>query len=225
MLFAACGEQGVSLPLKRPLPFPTPAQHDLIVAVSSGPLTYYPDDQGAILGLEHDLIEAFALELGVGVKYLVVPPDEIAATLDAGKAHLGVAWLPAPADSQQKATPPILQTADVLVQHEASLPPDDKDDLRGRTVHAMPGSRLACWTNTAMAASFGIKHMRLRGDPRRHGTVLLIDVISADIGITLRCRLMGAREKEIGKTQVGLHCSAYLTGKPVDGGCVCTERL
>ena len=141
MLFTACGEQGVSLPLKRPLPFPTPAQHDLIVAVSSGPLTYYPDDQGAILGLEHDLIEAFALELGVGVKYLVVPPDEIAATLDAGKAHLGVAWLPAPADSQQKATPPILQTADVLVQHEASLPLDDKDDLRGRTVHAMPGSR------------------------------------------------------------------------------------
>ncbi|MGB7501043.1 MAG: transporter substrate-binding domain-containing protein [Azonexus sp.] len=141
MLFAACGEQGMSLPLKRPLPFPTPAQHDLIVAVSSGPLTYYPDDQGAILGLEHDLIEAFALELGVGVKYLVVPPDEIAATLDAGKAHLGVAWLPAPADSQQKATPPILQTADVLVQHEASLPLDDKDDLRGRTVHAMPGSR------------------------------------------------------------------------------------
>jgi len=141
ILFAACGEQGVSLPLKRPLPFPTPAQLDLTVAISSGPLTYYPDDQGSILGLEHDLIEAFALELGVGVKYLVVPPQEIAATLDAGKAHLAAAWLPAPADSLQKSTPPILQTVDVLVQHEASLPLDDKDDLRGRTVHAMPGSR------------------------------------------------------------------------------------
>ena len=141
ILFAACGEQGISLPLKRPLPFPTPAQLDLAVAISSGPLTYYPDDQGAILGLEHDLIEAFAQELGVGVKYLVVPPQEIAATLDAGKAHLGAAWLPAPVDSLQKSTPPILQTADVLVQHEASLPLDDKEDLRGRTVHAMPGSR------------------------------------------------------------------------------------
>ena len=32
----------------------------LTVAISSGPLTYYPDDQGSILGLEHDLIEAFA---------------------------------------------------------------------------------------------------------------------------------------------------------------------
>lgn len=141
LLFVGCGEQAAPLSMKHSLPFPTPAQHDLIVVTSTGPLTYYPDDKGAVVGLEHDLIEAFAQELGVGVKYEVVAPDEIDAVLDAGKAHLAVAWLPLPTDTREKSTPPILQTSDILLQHEASLPLDDKDDLRGRTVVAMPGSR------------------------------------------------------------------------------------
>jgi membrane-bound lytic murein transglycosylase F len=139
--FAGCGEQPAPLALKRPLPFPTPAQHDLIVVTSTGPLTYYLDDKGAVVGLEHDLIEAFAQELGVGVKFEVVAPDEIDAVLDAGKAHLAAAWLPMPAETGEKSTPPILRTSDVLLQHEASLPLDDIGDLRGRTVVAMPGSR------------------------------------------------------------------------------------
>jgi len=141
VFFAGCGEQAAPLAMKRPLPFPTPAQHDLIVVTSTGPLTYYLDDKGAVVGLEHDLIEAFAQELGVGVKFEVVPPDEIDAALDAGKAHLAAAWLPMPADASEKSTPPISQTSDVLLQHEASLPLDDIGDLRGRTVVAMPGSR------------------------------------------------------------------------------------
>lgn len=133
----ACGEQLAH----RSLPFPTPAQHDLVVLIANGPLTYYPDDKGAFLGIEHDLVEAFAQELGVGVKYLVVSPSEIEPALEAGKAHLAVAWLPLPADSSQKTTPPILQSSDVLIQHEASLPLNDLNELRGRTVHALSGSR------------------------------------------------------------------------------------
>jgi len=139
-LLSACGEQLPQLP-HRALPFPTPAQHDLIVLISNGPLTYYADDKGGILGIEHDLVEAFAQELGVGVKYLVVSPQEIEPSLQAGKAHLAVAWLPLPTDNSQKATPAILQSADVLIQHEASLPLNDRSELRGRTVHALSGSR------------------------------------------------------------------------------------
>ena len=141
LLLAGCGEQATPLSLRRPLPFPTPAQHDLVVVTAVGPLTYYPDDSGNILGLEHDLIEAFAQELGVGVKYLVVPPEQVATTLAAGKAHLAAAWLPAPDAGEAKATPALMQTSDVIIQHEASLPLDDKDELRGRTVVTMPGSR------------------------------------------------------------------------------------
>src|SRR5512139_1080311 len=50
-LLASCGDSGiVSLP--RPLPFPTPAQHDLVVLTSQGPLTYFTDASGTAGGLE-----------------------------------------------------------------------------------------------------------------------------------------------------------------------------
>ena len=137
LLLAAC-EQPV---LKRGLPFPTPAQRDLIVLTTTGPLTYVADDASTTSGLEHDLIEAFALELGVGVKYIVVPPDEIEPRLNAGEAHLATGWLNLPDDAQQKSTPPIMLSHDTLVQHEATLPINELNELSGRTIHALSGSR------------------------------------------------------------------------------------
>jgi membrane-bound lytic murein transglycosylase F len=87
------------------------------------------------------LIEAFALELGVGVKYTVVPPAEIEPRMAAGEAHIATAWLNPPEGVDQKATPPILQSHDILVQHEASLPISENDELQGKTIHALTGSR------------------------------------------------------------------------------------
>ena len=121
------------------LPFPTPAQHDLVVLTTSGPLTYNEDDGGTINGLEHDLVETFAQELGVGVKYIVVEPGEIAARMAAGEAHIAIGWLP-PANGQ-RATPTLLESRDILVQTAASLPIKSVADLRGRTVHALTASR------------------------------------------------------------------------------------
>jgi len=137
LFLAACDSSVIT----RTLPFPTPAQHDLIVLIANGPLTYMIDDSGIPGGLEHDLIEAFALELGVGVKYIVVSPAEIALRLAAGEAHIAAAWLNSPEDDEQKATPPILQSHDILVQHEASLPISERDELQGKTIHALTGSR------------------------------------------------------------------------------------
>ena len=123
------------------LPFPTPAQHDLVVLTTAGPLTYNEEDGGTTNGLEHDLIEAFAQELGVGVKYIVTEPAEIAARMASGEAHIAIGWLPPPDNEQQKTTPPLLQTHDVLVQNAASLPIRSVADLQGRTVHALTASR------------------------------------------------------------------------------------
>ena len=127
--------------LSHALPFPTPAQHDLVVLITSGPLTYNVDDSGTVNGLEHDLVEAFAQELGVGVQYVVVPADEIAARSAAGEAHIAIGWLPQPPEGQQRSTPPILQSHDVLVQNETSLPVNAVKELQGRTVHAQAASR------------------------------------------------------------------------------------
>ena len=85
LFVAACGNGA--------LPFPTPAQHDLVVLTRSGPLSYQAGEDNTASGLEHDLIEAFAQELGVGVSYRVVAPGEFEAQLRQGDYHLAAAWL------------------------------------------------------------------------------------------------------------------------------------
>lgn len=131
----------VLLGCNRQLPFPTPSQQDLVVLTTQGPLTYTLDENGAATGLERDLAEAFAQELGVGIEFIVVSPDKIEASLAAGKGHLAIGWLPAAPDKSQKTTAPILQSRDIIIQHEASLPLNEHADLRGKTVHALAGSR------------------------------------------------------------------------------------
>ena len=136
LLLAACGDW-----LAGPLPFPTPAQHDLVVLTRPGPLTHTGDD--AIGGLERDLAEAFAQELGVGVQFKVVEPEDLDDRLAGGRYHLAAAWLSPLADSAIAATPPLFMTRDVLAQHDASLPLTDPAQLSGKTVHVMAGSRQA----------------------------------------------------------------------------------
>jgi membrane-bound lytic murein transglycosylase F len=132
ILLVACGRQ---------LPFPTPAQQDLLVLTTQGPLTYQVDENGLASGLEHDLVEAFAQELGVAARFLLATPDEIKSRLASGDAHLAIGWLPATQDATLKTTGPILQSDDVIIQHEASLPLNELADLKGKTVHALKGSR------------------------------------------------------------------------------------
>lgn len=140
MILAACGDY---LPFRAPLPFPTPGQHDLVVLIQPGPLTYSTDDPSSTTGLEHDLIEAFALELGVGVKYIMAEPGALPNKLRSHDYHLAAGWLSPGSDMEVNATPAIFQTQDRLVQHDASLPLTDRKQLEGKTVHALAGSRQA----------------------------------------------------------------------------------
>jgi membrane-bound lytic murein transglycosylase F len=127
--------------LNRALPFPTPAQQDLIVLTTTGPLTYNADETSEASGLEHDLIEAFAKELGVGVEYRVTTSADLPKRIAAGEAHLAIGWLDLPSNNNIKATPPILQSRDILIQHEATLPISEPDELHHKTIHALSGSR------------------------------------------------------------------------------------
>lgn len=132
---AACGNGA--------LPFPTPAQHDLVVLTRSGPLSYQAGEDNTASGLEHDLIEAFAQELGVGVSYRVVAPGEFEAQLRQGDYHLAAAWLSPHAEASLQPSSPLFLTRDVLMQHEASLPLTKPEQLAGQTVHALAGTRQA----------------------------------------------------------------------------------
>jgi membrane-bound lytic murein transglycosylase F len=139
LIIVSCGDAGSRLAL----PFPTPGQHELVVLTTPGLLTYQADETTQFGGLERDLVEAFAQELGVAVRYVVVSPEEIESQLTNDKAHLAAAWLAPPQDDKIKTTPPVRYTDDVLIQHEASLPILDIDELQGKTVHVITGSRQA----------------------------------------------------------------------------------
>jgi len=137
-LLAACGDwQPASLP------FPTPAQHDLVVLTHSGPLTHGGDDDPAAGRLERDLAEAFAQELGVGVRYEIVSPEDMERAVASGRYHLAAAWLSPRPGGGIAASQPLFMTRDVLAQHEASLPITEAGQLAGKTIHVMAGSRQA----------------------------------------------------------------------------------
>ncbi|NTV71982.1 MAG: membrane-bound lytic murein transglycosylase MltF [Azonexaceae bacterium] len=150
---ATCGYVGSRLPL----PFPTPAQHDLVVLTQPGLLTYVTDDNGNPTGLEYDLAQTFAQELGVAVKFEVVEPEQLDERLARNDYHLAAAWLSPGTDPEVQATPPIFLTRDILAQNDASLPLTEAKQLADQTVHVMAGSRQAATMNRLAKEIRGLK--------------------------------------------------------------------
>ena len=154
---AGCGE------LFGRLPFPTPAQHDLVVLIRPGQLTYTTDENGNPGGLEYDLIQVFAQELGVGVKYILAEPDNLEAQISGTRYHLAAGWLSPGSDASIEATPPIFLTRDILIQHEATLPLNELEQLSGKTVHVMAGSRQAETLRTLSKQIANLKVVEFNG--------------------------------------------------------------
>ncbi len=135
LLLAACGEN-------RP---PSLAEsRELIVLTREGPTTYEIDDSGAPAGFEHDLVQLFADEIDMPVRFVVVKHDaDIAKQLKKGKAHLGAAWLTPPSDPLLQAGPSFYSSGNIIAQNENTLPVETPDDLDGKPVQVIAGSRQA----------------------------------------------------------------------------------
>ena len=144
-----------------PLPFPTPAQQELIVLTQPGALTYDDSDPENIGGLEHDLTELFARELGVGIRYVLASPEELPSLLRANNVHLAAAWLTPLNGIAKTVSPSFLDSHDVLAQHEASLPITVPAMLAGRTVHVIAGSRQAATAEQLKAKLADLKVVEL----------------------------------------------------------------
>jgi membrane-bound lytic murein transglycosylase F len=80
---------------KRPLAPATPGG-ELVVLTREGPATYYlPDHAGQAAGLEHDLIELFARQQHLKVRYVLAPDNaDLLAMLAGHQAHLAAGVLP-----------------------------------------------------------------------------------------------------------------------------------
>lgn len=114
---------------------------ELVVVTRAGPLTYTTGDNGDAGGFEHDLVQAFAQELGVPVRFIVARThDQIYELLNEGKAHLAAAALIRRDDLPAVFSQPIRELEHVIVQHEDSIAIDDLDELKGHTVEVLAGS-------------------------------------------------------------------------------------
>jgi len=129
-----------------PMDFPHPGQKLIILthrgALDSETESGKPFDSNEPSGFEHELLLMFAKELGVSARFVIVPRHEIRQRLAAHEGHMAAGWLfSIPDDPHFLASEPLLKTNDVLVRHEATLPINSIEQLAGKTVHAVRGSR------------------------------------------------------------------------------------
>jgi peptidoglycan lytic transglycosylase F len=92
LAFLACLAAGCE---EAPKPIAPIAQSgELVVLTVNGPATYYEDAQGHPSGLEYDLVNLFAKELGVPARFIVTDnPARIDLLLRRGQAHFAAAAL------------------------------------------------------------------------------------------------------------------------------------
>jgi len=87
MLLPACSRDGQPLP-------PPQGAGELVVVSRLSPTTVYRDAAGDLAGPDHELVSAFAAELGVPVRWLWVASErEVYQRLQRGEAHLAAAAL------------------------------------------------------------------------------------------------------------------------------------
>lgn len=136
LLVGACGQTA------KPIP-PYYKSGELVVVTRNSPTTYYEDASGQPAGLEHDLVELFAKDLGVNVRFVVTPQfNEILPTLLQQQAHLAAAGLtvtPARKNLVQFG-PPYQTIQQQVVYNTNGLEPKGPRDLVGRRIEVVAGS-------------------------------------------------------------------------------------
>ncbi|MDD5404567.1 MAG: membrane-bound lytic murein transglycosylase MltF [Sulfuricella sp.] len=134
-------------PPDRPLP-PVQQSGELVVVTRNSPTTYYEDAEGRPAGLEHDLIELFAKDLGVQVRFVVARQfNEILPFVDNHRAHMAAAGLSLTPERQRhfKFSVPYQMVAQQVVYNTnaADEKPAGIQDLIGKRIEVVAGSSYA----------------------------------------------------------------------------------
>lgn len=114
----------------------------LLVITRNSPTTYYEDNEG-LKGLEYELVEMFAGELGVKVKYIIPGSfDEILPMIVQGEAHFAAAGLTITERRQTlvKFTPAYQQITQQLIYRAGNRRPKKVTDTSGGTLEILAGS-------------------------------------------------------------------------------------
>jgi len=121
---------------------------EFLVFMREGPTVYGAEEISTANGFEHDLVQLFAEEIGKKpVIRVLARGDDIAIRLrrqaHSEEKRLGAAWLAPSSDPALASGPSYAQSANILAQHEISLPITDEAQLLGKTVYVVSGSRQA----------------------------------------------------------------------------------
>jgi membrane-bound lytic murein transglycosylase F len=127
---------------QRPVP-PLAKVGELIVLTRNSPTTRYVDSEGRYAGLEYDLVELFARELGVRVRYRDRQPlYQIFPALGDGQAHLAAAGLTITSERlEQFSFGPAYQMVQPVLAYNTDNPaPRRLDDIVGKRIEVVKGS-------------------------------------------------------------------------------------
>jgi len=132
----ACGGPAKPIPAAR-------ETGELVVVTRNGPTTYYEDAQGEHAGLEHDLVELFARELGFQVRWIVATEfQDILPTVIRRQAHFAAAGMTITDERKRRVTfSTAYQTVqEQLVYNTDSPRPKNFADLVGRRIQVVAGT-------------------------------------------------------------------------------------
>jgi membrane-bound lytic murein transglycosylase F len=116
---------------------------ELTVLTRNTPTTRYVDMQGRYAGLEYDLVEMFARELGVRVRYLDRQPlYQIAPALEHSQAHLAAAGLAITSETLERFqfSPAYQMVQPVIAYNTDSAAPRGIGDIVGKRIEVVKGS-------------------------------------------------------------------------------------
>ena len=133
---AACGGPG------KPIP-PARETRELVVVTRNGPTTYYEDAQGNHVGLEHDLVELFAKDLGFSVRWITAPQfEDIIPTVVQRQAHFAAAGVTLTDDRKREVSfSTAYQTVQEQVIYNTDQPrPKSFADMVGKRIQVVAGT-------------------------------------------------------------------------------------
>ncbi|WP_256325255.1 membrane-bound lytic murein transglycosylase MltF [Nitrosospira sp. Nsp18] len=135
LIFAACDsfEKSVS---------PFDKTDELVVITANSPDTYYENAEGGHAGLEFDLASEFAHDLGMKVRFKIVPKlDDGLLSLEKHQGHFAAGLTITPKHALRARFGPVYQFVQPQVAYNTDYPkPKNMNDLAGRTVEIAGGA-------------------------------------------------------------------------------------
>jgi len=128
-------------PAEQPLP-PTTASGELVVVTRSSPTTFFANESGDRAGLEHDLVDMFAKELGLKAKFVAAQQLDILPGLTQRKAHLAAAGLSITPEREKivRFAIPYQAVQQRVIYNTRMKKPKDVADLVGLHIEVIAGS-------------------------------------------------------------------------------------